>query len=146
MKTSDASQHALVASLVLTASAHPSINSRLSYLAADVSAATASTLGIPPMAAIRADNLPQSPPVSAATVYGIVNTNCFGNGCSTDEFSALWFVLSFMNHEFAATKTTELTILSDRAVVFANRDLEAGAELTTSYSEDPTRLSHWGIK
>lgn len=106
------------------------------------------------MAAIRADNLPQSPPVSAATVYGIVNTNCFGNGCSTDEamagdsseFSALWFVLSFMNHEFAATKTTELTILSDRAVVFANRDLEAGAELTTSYSEDPTRLSHWGIK
>lgn len=154
MKTSNATQHALVTSLVLAASAHPSINSRLSYLAEDVSATTANTLGIPPMAAIRADTLPQSPPVSAATVYGIVNTNCFGDGCPTDaamvgessKFSALWFVLSFMNHEFAATNTTELSILSDRAVVFANQDLEAGAELTTSYSEDPTRLSGWGIK
>ena len=157
-KTNSTSQHSVVSDLIYAAAHNEALNARLSLLA-DGSGATKS---VPSIASIRDGTLLPVPPVSAFQVAGIVSTNAFGGsnafGSNTKkefseegDFTSIFLVTSFMNHEHVSRATTRTEMLdhdddNDTSVlVFASRSMKSGTELTTTYSLDDSKLTSWGI-
>lgn len=63
----------------------------------------------------------------------------------TREGSALYWVASFMNHETSLHPNTWRLNFGGTMILIANRDLPAGAELTTVYVTSERALRHRGI-
>lgn len=67
-------------------------------------------------------------------------------GCKPAEGKAdtgVWPLASFMNH--ASKTTTVRRIIGRSMLVYANRDLAAGEDLTTSYTSKTDLAAVWGI-
>lgn len=136
---SSGSHIALVNELVIAATMNVTVNNILSCLSSGIECAGP----IPSIDFFRNGTFPSSTQLSASTIEGILNINCFEIRYSSMKGIGLWIVSSFCNHEINSNTVVKMS--GKVKTIRAKKDLKGGTEITISYGSDSETLKKWGI-